>query len=88
MKSAYSVRVRVEIAPVEEGRAGTHGGAADLAGVEEEAVRVVSAGTAKSIDDMEEVLLEDTFAVLRQALGKHFEEVSKRGLLSGSSPGS
>ena len=46
------------------------------------------AETAKSIDDMEEVLLEDTFAVLRQALGTHFEEVSKRGLLSGSSPGS
>jgi len=78
----YKVRVRVEIVPAGEAD-GTTREAGDISHVDEEAVRKVSAAQAVSIDDMEEVLLENAYEVMRRALGEHFAKVSKRGLSSG-----
>jgi len=77
----YKVRIRFEIVPVTEPD-GSGAGAADVDGVEQEAVQIVGATKAVSIDDMEEVLLKNSYEVMRQVLAQHFAEVSKRGLSS------
>lgn len=81
------IRIRVEIEPASEVD-GVTGEAGSISCVDEEAVRKVSAAQAASIDDMEEVLLENVYEVMRRALGKHFAKVSKRGLSSGPSQAS
>lgn len=77
----YKVRIRVEIVPAGEPD-GPGGGSLD--GIDEEAVKTISAEQASSIDDMEETLLENAYDVMRRALGKHLSEVSKKGLSPGS----
>jgi len=78
---AYKCKIsmRIGIGPAEEAA----GAAARLDGVDEEAVWVVTDTTAASLDEMEEKLLENGYAVMRRALASHFAEVSKRGLSSG-----
>ena len=83
----FKVRVRVEIVPAAEAD-GAPREAGGISYVDEEAVRNVSAAQAVSIDDMEEVLLENAYAVMRRALEEHFAKVSKRGLSSGPGQGS
>jgi len=79
----YKVRFHVEIVPIgESGGPDPEGGILD--GVDEEAVRTVSAEQAVSIDDMEETLLENAYEVMRRAVGKHLSAVSKKGLSTGS----
>jgi hypothetical protein len=78
----YKVRIRVEIVPAGESDS-PEGGGGSLDGIDEEAVETLSAEHAASIDDMEETLLENAYAVMRRALGKHLSEVSKRGLSTG-----
>ena len=78
----YKVKIRVEIVPVGEPD-GSDEGDISLDGVDEEAVQTVSAEQAVSIDDMEEVLLENSYEVMRRAIGKHLSTVSKRGLSTG-----
>jgi predicted glycosyltransferase involved in capsule biosynthesis len=78
----FKVRIRVEIVPASEAD-GAPREAGGISYVDEEAVKRVSAAQAVSIDDMEEVLLENAYEVMRRALGEHFAKVSKRGLSSG-----
>ena len=83
----FRVRVRVEIVPAGDADDAS-GEASDVNHVDEEAVRKVSASQAVSIDDMEEVLLENAYEVMRRALGEHFAKVSKGGLSSEPGRGS
>jgi len=81
----FKVKVRIEIVPESEGDS-TRRDAADVCGIEEEAVELVAAETAASIDDMEETLLKNGYDTMRRALSRHFAEVSKRGLCGGRVP--
>ena len=80
----YKVRIRVEIVPA--GEPDGPGGGGSLDGIDEVAAETVSAEQASSIDDMEEVLLENAYDVMRRAMAKHLSEASKRGLSPGSGP--
>ena len=73
----FRVRVRVEIVPAGDADDAS-GEASDVNHVDEEAVRKVSASQAVSIDDMEEVLLENAYEVMRRALAEHFAKVVVR----------
>lgn len=81
----YLVRVRIEIVPKAAAAGGTPPAAVER--VEEEMVEAVTAEQAVSLDDMEETLLETSYAAMRQALVQHFTRVSKKGLPSTSPPG-
>jgi len=78
----YKIRVRIEIIP-ESDTTDAAAAASVLDHVEEQIVDTVSKSRGDSIDDMEEVLLCNTYEVMRQTLSRHFAEVSKRGLLQG-----
>jgi hypothetical protein len=81
----YKLRLRVEIVPTAE-TDGCGPQQCGLDGVDEEAVEMISATKATSIDEMEETLLENGYEVMRRALSKHLTEVSKRGLSNGPAP--
>ncbi len=78
----FKLKVRIEIVPIADGQQaeGTSHQAADW--VDEEAVEVISAQAATCIDDMEEVVLQKGYEVMRQALSRHLSEISKKGLPS------
>jgi len=75
----FRVRIRVEIVPAGETDS-SESESSGLDRIDEEAVETVTAAKAVSIDDMEETLLDNAYEVMRRALGRHFTEVSKRGL--------
>jgi hypothetical protein len=82
MANRRRIRIRIEIDPAEE----AEGAAARLDGVDEEAVCEVTGATAASPDEMEEKLLENSYAVMRRALASHFAAVSKGGLSNRRQP--
>lgn len=74
----YRLRIRMEIVESDEDLSAADAQAA-LEQVEAEAVEVVGEPCALSLDDLEEVLLDNGYATMRQLLSRHFAQTAKKG---------
>ena len=75
----FKLKVRIEIVPIKDGQQTEEASHQAVDWVDEEAVEVISAQAATCIDDMEEVVLQKGYEVMRQALSRHLSEISKKG---------